>query len=308
MFKPVFPPKADPCLTGRQTRICLSRHGRIDLLYVANKCSQNMAVDLFGTPLRAWFTLEVGTCKIMKKILLLLIIAALGVFIYLKIQTLRSDTTVFNRTTRYELGKRGWVRTLLGLHKDGDAKLEYLQGQTPLVFEFVQTKAEPMPEDALANVKAKLEEYLERKIIIYNVDTIDRGIVNEKTISNIVSQNRRHRILGQPNIFIIFAEDFDGSEVEVARTVEEYGMVISAAKLRDLTDHYPPAYSQYVESTILHEVGHQLGLSHNERAECIMNVAVESPVGALAFDQAVTPTRFCPQELDELKATRRFFQ
>lgn len=225
----------------------------------------------------------------------------------MKIQTLRADTTEFNRTTRYELGKRGWLRTLLGLHKDGDAKLEYLFGQTPLVLEVVQTKTEPMPEDVLLNVKAKLEEYLERKIVIYNVDTIERGIVSDAMISKIVSQNRRHRILGQPNIFVIFAEDFYGSEVEVAKTVQEYGMIISASKLRTLTANYPPAYSQYVESTILHEIGHQLGLSHNQRPECIMNVTVESPIGALAFDQAVTPTRFCPHELDELKAIKQFF-
>ena len=244
----------------------------------------------------------------MKKIFLILIIAASGAFIYLKIQTLTDDSSAFNQTTRYELGKRGWVRTILGLHKDGDARLEYLQGTTPLIVEVVQSKSAALPDEALSNFVAKVSEYTGRNVIVYNVDTIDNAKVTMEKIPEIVENNRRHLVLGEPNLFIIFAEDFDGEDSEVARTVEEYGMILSSSKLRELTSAFSPAFPQYVESTLLHEFGHQIGLPHNERPECIMNSSVESPLGALSFSLPTTPTRFCPFELNQLQEIKKKFQ
>lgn len=235
-----------------------------------------------------------------RTLILLLVIGGCTAFIFLKIQSLGPENSSFNQTTRYTLGKYPIVRYILGLHLDGDARAEYLVGNSPIVVEIVQAPNAHLTEAVIKQFTDKVTKYTGRQTSVINVDIIKPGILNDVDLSEVVKNYRRHIFPGQPNLFVIYANDFAGGESEAARTYKEFGMVISDSKLSAVTGPYKEGLDQYIISTMLHEFGHQLGLDHININGCIMDADVESPGAQSNFTGIYTPVNFCLEELDKL--------
>lgn len=242
-----------------------------------------------------------------KTFFLLVIILFSGIFVYLKMQSLGDENSSFNQTTRYRLGKFGFFRTTLGLHKDGDSRAEYLLKDTSIIIEVVQPSGAKLSDGAMDAFAKKVSEYTGRNTRVVNTDTIAAGYLNEGQLAGIVRGNRRHFDGGSSNLFVMYVDDFPGSDKNVAKTYQDYGMVISHDRLVNLVREYPSSLPDYQLSTLLHEFGHQIGMDHNTTNGCIMNEAVESPSGGV-FYGASTPTSFCSTEIDEISAMRRAVQ
>lgn len=238
------------------------------------------------------------------KFLLVIVILVLGVFIYLKFQILGDPNTAFNQTTRYTLGHYAPVRSLLGMHSAGDAREWYLQGKATLSLEVVQAKGTRLDDKALNNFANEIGNYLGREVVIYDTEFIRNGKLSDADIETIAKGSRHHLLLGEPNMFVVYAEDFDRTGNEVGKTFNEYGIVLSDKALQDLTARHPEALTQYQQSTMLHEFGHLVGLEHNDMANCIMNVSVESPKLDFSFNGTYTPLEFCDYELKQLDALK----
>lgn len=242
-----------------------------------------------------------------KTFLLLVIILFSGIFIYLKMQSLGDEHSSFNQTTRYRLAKFGFFRTTLGLHKDGDSRAEYLLKDTSIIIEVVQPSGSKLSDGVLDEFAKKVSEYTGRNTRIVNTDTIASGYTNEGQLAAIVRGNRRHFDGGSSNLFVMYVDDFPGSEKNLAKTYQDFGMVISNDRLALLTREYPNSLPDYQLSTLLHEFGHQIGMDHNSINGCIMNEVVESPAGGV-FYGASTPTSFCSDEIDAITNIRRAIQ
>jgi hypothetical protein len=239
-----------------------------------------------------------------KTFLLCLIILILGTFIYLKASSLGDENSYFNQNTRYKLGKYGIMRVILSLHKDGDARAEYLLGSSPIVVEVVEAEGIDMDNGVLEEFGKKVQEYTGRPVKLYNVDTMKSGVLTDEDLPGVVSSFRRHKTIGGAGLFIIYAQDFEGNENEIGRTYKEYGILLSHNKISTLTNHYSSARKQYVISTLLHEFGHQIGLDHNPGPDCVMNEAVESPSRTSSFSGSFTPISFCGLEQDLLEGIK----
>ena len=235
-----------------------------------------------------------------KAFCLCLLILILGIFIYLKVETLGSDTSAFNQTSRLKLGEYQIARSLLSLHKDGDARAEYLLGTSPIDIEVAQPDSDQLPDYVVQQFASQVTAVTGRPTKTYSVDGVPSGTLTNADIAHIVQVDKRQFNTGDPIIFIIYADDFASSAQEVGKTVEEFGMVLSHYQLTQLTLAYPAALSQYQESTMLHEFGHQLGLDHNNQSDCIMNPGIENATAPAAFSSTFTPTAFCQTELDQL--------
>lgn len=243
----------------------------------------------------------------LKTFLLLIVILIFGVFIYLKLESLGNDSSTFNQTTRFRLGKFSFFRTVLGLHKDGDSRAEYLQKTGPIFLEVVQPAGNSLPSDVIEAFAQKITEYTNRKVVIFQDGEITSGYVNNAQLDGIVREKRNHFEPGASNIFVMYVNDFSGSEQTIARTYQDYGIVMSHDRLLRVVSEYPNSLPEYQLSTLVHEFGHQIGLDHNSESGCLMNSAVESPNGAVGLFGFRTPTSFCDFELNQLKNIKQSF-
>jgi hypothetical protein len=235
-----------------------------------------------------------------KAFCLCLLILVFGIFIYLKIQTLGSDNSAFNRTTRYQLGKNELLRSMLSLHKDGDARTQYLIGSSPIDIEVAQPEGDKLPIDTVKSFADQVTSITGRPTKIYNVDGVPSNTLTDEQISTIIKTDHRKFNPGDPVLLVIYADDFTSSSGEVAKTVKEFAMVLSDAELKSLTAGYPEALPQYQESTMLHEFGHQLGLEHNQQTGCIMNTGIEDATAPASISYSYTPTSFCKFEENQI--------
>ena len=244
-----------------------------------------------------------------KTFLLLIIILASSSFVYLKTQSLGPDDSTFNQTTRLVLAKRPWVRALLSLHKDGDARGEILGNTTSsITIEIVQPPGEKLSDSTIADFVKKVEAVTGKPTQVFNVDTIQNGALRDIDMAQIVEKFRRHVSPGQANIFVMYVDDFTTTTLEVGKTYKEYGIAVSNNRLAQLTKQFPSVLDQYQESTLLHEFGHQIGLDHNDQSGCVMNPEVEQPQSALSFSAPSNPTDFCPLEKDQINAIKALYQ
>ena len=240
----------------------------------------------------------------MKKFLLLLFIATCCSFIYLKVQILGDANSSFNMTTRYSLGKYSILRDILGLHSYGDARNWYLSGNEGIVLEVVQSKESQIDDQTLNNFAADIKMYTGKNVSIFNTEQISDSTLSDSDLEDVAKSYRHHVITGAANLFVIYANDYKRKGQEIAKTVDEYGIVLSDKRLKQVTANYPQSMSQYVESTLLHEFGHQLGLEHNDRSGCIMNAKAEDPEAQGLFDGSYTVTKFCDYELNQLNVIK----
>ncbi len=239
-----------------------------------------------------------------KVFVLLIIILFAGIFSYLKVQTLGNENSSFNRTTRYSLGKHPFYRSVLGLHKDGDARADFLMGKGPIAIEIAQAVGGGLNQSAIDSFAAKVQEYTGRVTHVYYIEGVKEGELSQTDLAHIKKVDKRNFEPGSPVLFVIYANDYNSVSEEVGKTFEEDTIVLSDKKLKDLTATNSQALAEYQESSLLHEFGHQMGLGHNQQENCIMNEVVESPVSSKYYFGSFTPTEFCPTELDELQAIK----
>lgn len=240
----------------------------------------------------------------MKKFLLLIIIVLCAAFVYLKLQIIGDPNSDFNQTTRFSLGGYQIMRSILGLHSYGDARNWYLGGNKGLVVEVVRAKGTSLDENTLNNFVKDVEKYTGKQVTLFNTEEIPAGVLTDQDLANISGGYRHHILDGYSNLFIIYSADFKRQGEEVGKTFREYGIVLSDLRLREVTAQYPASMPQYVESTLLHEFGHQLGLEHNDKSACVMNVEVERPMALGLFNGSYTQTEFCDYELKQLDAIK----
>jgi hypothetical protein len=237
-----------------------------------------------------------------KTFVLLLIILACGAFIYVKVESLGSDQNSFNQHERYVLGKYPFLRTLLSLHKDGDARAEFLQGSSSIVIDVSIAPGTVLDPDVINNFAAQVSKYTGSKTKVYYVDgVVPDGMLGQNDLDKVMQRTKRNFEPGSSILAVAYTDDFTSSDQAVGKTYQEYGIVISNQRLRDVTNLSPQSLPELQQSTLVHEFGHQLGLDHNTEGGCVMNAAVESPEVISVFVPPTIPTDFCTFELDQLQ-------
>jgi hypothetical protein len=244
-----------------------------------------------------------------KTFLVLLVLLAVGVVGYLRFQAQGDPGSYFNQGRRYSLGKSPLWRSLLGTHKVGDARGQYLADGEPIVVEVLASRGLEVNEEGLRQFASEVTRITGRKTSLVNVDVFDGSMVVDSQIPKLVESFRRHKQLGQPNIFVIYAGDFEGSEVTgPAKAFNEFGILVSNAKLKDLTSQYAQATRTYLAGVMLHQFGHQLGLSESTDKKCIMQQELEKPTRALVFAGSTLPDTYCDKELEQAATIRASVQ
>lgn len=246
-----------------------------------------------------------------KAIVFVVFILVLGVFVYLKFEASGSPNSRFNQTTRFTLGKQPWVRALLGLRNPGDARAEYFSNTGPLVIEWFKPATEDVDPKMVAQFADLAGQYTGRQALVILGRSVSTGTVDLQSLGNL-GVNGPNTPAGASILYVAFASDYKPiAGQELSTTLGESTVVISLNAHRQFLGNYQPDLNEYLLSSLLHEFGHELGLSHNPEQNqdpaCVMNEHAGIDGQPLEVYGNLVPRDFCEAEQDQIKQLKLQF-
>lgn len=232
----------------------------------------------------------------------LLVFAACGLFLYLKFQVMGSPDSKFNQYTRFKLGQYPIVRTILGLHNAGDARLEYLGGQGPLVVKWFAPVTETVDTDVLRQFADLAGKYTGRTSQVVFGGQISEGTVDLSAINDL---NLKGPGLpkGATVFNVVFVTDYKPrDDAELSTTHGETTAVISLGFNRQFLSGNQQYLDNYLLSGMLHEFGNEIGLDEKTQDySCVMNLHAGIEGQPLEKYGRSTPQDFCAAEAEKIR-------
>jgi predicted Zn-dependent protease len=135
-----------------------------------------------------------------------------------------------------------------------------------------------VPKEALDILTNKMKQSTGKDVTYKISDTSIpyRENVEQSQIDELVHDYRNYKNHDDvATVYLLYLNLEGGKKEHIGSTLEEYGMVLYDTPLKILTKENPSTFPEYLESTALHEFGHQLGLPHNDYSDCLMQASVE---------------------------------
>lgn len=207
-----------------------------------------------------------------KAFIFIIVIILLGIFAYLKLEIMGNPNSGFNQTTRFSLGRRAWVRTILGLHNAGDARGEIFSNSGPIIIEWFKPESDEVDAGVLTNFAAAVTKSTGRPAQVSYGGAISDGNLALVSLSSFQLKASLQAPAGASVIPLFFTEDYSPRQPqEHSTTYGELGIVVSLKAHRDFLQIEPNNLNQYLFSSSLREFGYQLGLKSNQDPDCVMN-------------------------------------
>ena len=209
-----------------------------------------------------------------------------------------AEDNFFNQKYREKFASYPLFRKSIGLHFDGDAKKDYLGTRyKKIVVEVDEMEGLSVSFEALDIFSQKIRQATGKEVQIVRSDKVPfDDDVTDAEISEIVKKYRNvNFIANSAYIYFLYLSEFDDNIDHLGSTYQENGILLFDFALRNFTSNSPKTLDNYVESTALHEFGHQIGLGHNQQPGCLMNEQLEQ---AYRFSERPVDviTDFCEYE------------
>ncbi len=196
-----------------------------------------------------------------------------------------SEDNWFNTAWRPRLAKVEGFRTIFNLHDDGDAKSEYLGTRTEYIAVIRKPYVDPwFAESVWQQFSQKITEVTGKPVqLLTSADSLPSH---------------------SAPLYIYLESMNEENPLTLGKTYNERGIILYKQGLEEFSAAAPETKELYVMSTLLHEFGHQIGLVHNEKPDCLMNSHAETRGNAKLVAREIV-TNFCAAELDQINVTKR---
>lgn len=240
--------------------------------------------------------------KIVSTIFLMVIIVVSFGFIYLKVSAHGSEHNYFNKNLRTSIAQYPLMRSVIGLHYDGDAKYDYLGKEADrIVIEVDSMEGLDVSDGAIERLSDRINKITDKEVSIRysDMDIPYQQQVDFEELREIKEKYHYHKASeGVVVIYILIASMSNDSENKLGSTLQEDGIVFFQSNFEQMFDvHDQDNYENIISGTLLHEFGHQLGLDHNDNDGCLMN-------GMNVYDTnlryADITVDFCEKEIEEM--------
>lgn len=215
-----------------------------------------------------------------------------------------SETNYFNTKVRYRLAKYSIPRLVLNLHSIGDGRYQYLGSKyNTITVTVLNMDGQFIDTDVYKDFSEKIHALTGKDAY---VQIISRGLPHTDTVSDeelslMFSQFRSHVAhLDSPDLYILSLSVKKDEPKLLGLTNQDNGIVLFTGAIKDFTKDTPTVTNSYITSKLLHEFGHQLGLSHTNDATCLMTEHAEQDHVTRTKPEEVI-TDFCPQEKEQVK-------
>jgi predicted Zn-dependent protease len=239
--------------------------------------------------------------------LLIIIVLSFG-YVFLKIQAQGAEDDYFNQHWRAKFAEVPWLRHILALHNDGDARADYLGNRYQKILMEVDVMENLEPNLSALGLLTKRIAEATGKPTTYLVSDRNLPFQKEETaedLDKVVKRFRTYHDAGDlATLYLLYANQMANEPELLGKTYHEDGIVIFAGALENFTRDNPKTFANYEASTALHEFGHQIGLIHNQQPGCLMNEHAESSHVARENPEDVV-VDFCILEKDEIVKSRK---
>jgi predicted Zn-dependent protease len=237
--------------------------------------------------------------KFITIVFLLVVIAMSFGFAILRIAANGSENNYFNQNLRVRFAKYPFWREVLYMHYDGDARNDYLGPKySKILLEVDEMEGLSIPKESLDLLVQKIASATgkETSYFVSNTNIPRQNEFSSANIDKIVSVYRNTKNTSDTaTVYVLYLSAEEGSPEQVGSTYKEFGLMLYDTPLNDFVRNDSQLLPNYLESTILHEFGHQVGLDHNTYTDCLMQAYVEdSPSGYQSAASIITD--FCSYE------------
>ncbi len=210
----------------------------------------------------------------------------------------------FNKKYRMALAHSPTLRTIFGLHIDGDGRFDYLGSKSGRIqVEIDSMEGLDFSYSSQKLLGEKIKAVTGKEVVF--IDS-DRNIpyqthVSEDLMQEIIDQYQSYDQTMSPYIYLLVLSSSGADPDVLGYTYEENGIILFTDVIENLTQFNRDVFPTYMGSTALHEFGHQLGLKHNDIHGCLMNPAAEKK--EVAWQSAADViTDFCDYEKGLIRA------
>ena len=245
-----------------------------------------------------------------KTFIFVILVIFLGVFMYLKFQVMGSPDSGFNRGLRFKLGRNSAMRTILGIHKAGDERAEFLGGQGPIAIEWFKPQGEDVDKTVLQKFADLVGKYTGRTTVVNLAGPVGDSTMDIATLKSFVLKADGEKPKGSTLLAVAFVKDFSPqTDRALSTTYQESSVVISLdGHANFLPGLSREIYNNYLLASLLHEFGHQIGLSHNQDQGCIMNEHTGTAGKPLELYGWQEPQDFCQAEQSQINQLKAQYQ
>lgn len=234
---------------------------------------------------------------------MVVIILLSGSLIVFNFGSLGKEDNWFNKNYRLKLAQYPILRYVIGLHYDGDGRSDYLGSRfDKIVVEIDSLEGITPNTQALEDLVSRIKDVTgkETNYLISNSD-IPAFEFDSEEVGSFIDRLRVHSSSsGAASVYVLYAGVNKDEPTLLGQTFKEYGIIVYSQALDNFVSQNPATKKLYESSTILHEFGHQLGLGHNDKANCLMNESAEYNHKARFRAEGVIMD-FCPLELQQIR-------
>lgn len=243
-------------------------------------------------------------------ILFITIITAFS-FVYLKISANGREENYFNAKWREKFSKIYFFRQTIGLHYDGDARSDYLGGKNEEIIIEIDSMKEGFKIEAgqLDEFAEKIKKVTGKKVSYFysDNDLPFNSASNYEDLARLEKEYREKKKRKKSNLYLLVASSLKDNPMRLGSTLKEDGVVLFSSALADLMNgnqarNRTQVFNGIIIGTLLHEFGHQLGLPHNNKPDCLMNEQAEYS-DYMKTKNVITD--FCEYEKESIKLLSR---
>jgi len=246
--------------------------------------------------------------------LFILIIIIFTFFIIRYSANLPQENNWFNRKFRAGFVYYPILRSVFNLHWDGDARSDYLSNKKfkKLLIEIDRYTNCQFSQKNIENIKSEIAPVVQKPLGVEiredDIFDLSQSSLSREDLQQIIKKYKDNKAKNSQAVFyIICLNGFKDAPTNIGLSSGEDGAVIFWDEMKEISSENPASFDLFFESTVLHEFGHQVGLEHSNEPECLMNERVESP-GNAAGALSEIPTKFCPQELQQIENLRNQYK
>jgi len=233
--------------------------------------------------------------------LIFLIVVSFG-YSFLKISSNGNEYSYFNMNFRKNFSKSPLLRSLFGLHLDGDGRYDYLGNRYEKIVVAVFTIDKyGIDKDLMNQFTHKISKITGKPTVYKLLGTSIpfEGYSEIDTLQKYLNNNKYRKEKDEAVISLIVADQLKGREGQIGSTLGENGIVLFQGTLSKYMLNENDDAIDITSAVLLHEFGHQLGLEHNNNYGCLMNESSEFTQEGESSDIVVD---FCDFERNKIKS------